>query len=274
MAKFCKYCGAPLEEGQVCTCQESQAAAQAASAPAAAPAAVPAQSAAAQQAKALLTQIKDILLCYIKTPRDAVQTTMNSSNHLALAGIFAGVNAIAAMLFVWGLFARVIGSVTGVVGDALEIKYPFFAILVTGIALAVVFIGMSGVALFACGKITKRDIHIKYALVIAAAGSIFPSALLLVGTVLGFLSWKLQLLCLAVAAMVWVANGLSDLSDYTGQKVSASTKDLAIVVAAMLVVALVCFFVAGKLLGWCVGEISVMGQKIGDIDLSDLISLF
>ena len=40
MAKFCKYCGTPLEEGQVCTCAGAQAETAAPVATAAAPAAL------------------------------------------------------------------------------------------------------------------------------------------------------------------------------------------------------------------------------------------
>ena len=42
MAKFCKFCGTPLEEGQVCACQASQSAVATEAAPVAAPAAAPA----------------------------------------------------------------------------------------------------------------------------------------------------------------------------------------------------------------------------------------
>lgn len=270
MAKFCKYCGAPLEEGQQCTCAESQAAAAQAAAPAAVPAAAPetapaAPNATAEQAKALLLEAKDILLTYVKAPQAAAQATMNSANHLALAGVFAGANALAALLFIWRLMGQVLGMVTGVAGSlGVDIKYPFFPMLITAIVLTVVFTGMSGLALFVCGKITKREMDIKYAMEIAAVASVLPTALLLVGVILGFIAWQLQVICLVLAGIVWVANGLADLNDYTGLKANASIKDLGVVVLTMLVVAAVCYFATSKLSVWCVGEITVMGQKVSE----------
>lgn len=284
MAKFCKYCGNPLEEGQVCTCAQAQAEAGAAQAPAApvapvAPAAPAQSSEFVQKAKSLFTEAKDILVSYFKAPQTAIQTAMYSPNHLGLAGVFAGANALAVLLLIWRILAQSIGTVAGIasaIGGDLKVSYPFLAMLVSAIALAVVFIGMSGLALFAAGKITKRAMEIKYAMVIASVQSIYITALVLVGIVLGFLAWQIEALCLVLAALVWVSNGLTDLSDYTSLKANTSLKSMTVVVALMVVVVIVCGFATSKLLGWTVGEVSVMGQKLSAIadnlgNISDII---
>lgn len=271
MAKFCKYCGAPLEEGQTCTCPESQAAAAAvanpaeAAAPAAPVATAVAQGAAGAKAKALLLEVKNVLLAYVKSPRDAAQVAMNSENHLAIAGVLAGVNAIAALLYIWRLFAQLLGTIGGIASNlGVKIQYPFLAMLVTAIVLTVVFIGMSGLALFVCAKIAKRKMEIKYAMEIASVASIASTVLLLLGIILGFISWQMQLLCLVLSAIIWCANGLADIHDYTALKANNSLKEMGILVLTVIVVAAICLMITGKLSVWCIGEISINGDKLAD----------
>lgn len=265
---FCEKCGKPISSGsrfcQHCGAVISVEADTPVDSPAA-PAVAVAQGAAAAKAKALLREAVNVLLAYVRSPRDAARVAGSSEHHLALAGVFAGINAVAALLYIWRLLAQVLGAFLGLASDlGLKIRYPFLAMLVTAIVLTVVFVGISGLALFACARIAKRTMDIRNAMEIAVVASIPSTALLLLGTVLGFLSWQLQLLCLCLAGIIWCAGGLADLNDYTGLKANHSLKELATVALTVAVVAAICLFATGKLSAWCIGEISVNGAKLAD----------
>lgn len=279
MAKFCKYCGKPLEEGQVCDCAASVAAAQPAETPApapvpdAAPAPAPAQAsfntekaaaaakAAGEKAKSALSLWVKSLLTYLKTPRQGVTEALNDPKNLVLAGIYAGINALTVFFFLWALM----GKALGVIARVTKVGYPVGILLLSGIIFAAVFIGMSALALFACAKLNKRELDIKQALVIASVSSTYPTALLLIGTILGLLSIWLALFCLVLACLVWCINACTDLYDYAGLNGTRSLKEMGIMLGAMAVVLLIFFLVARGMLGWAVSEISISGTKLGNI---------
>lgn len=296
MAKFCKYCGSPLEEGQVCGCpgaqaeraaaqpqpeqaQPAQSAEQPYQAATAVQTAAPAPGAASQKAKNLFTEWKDIFLAYLRSPKNGVATAVNSKNGIIHAGLFAAVNALVAFFFLWRLLGATIGTIVNAVGSAIsgiggllggsvnlgvDVSYPVFQLLLTGILCAVLFIGLSGLMLFVCGKINKKELNIQQAMTIAGVSSIFPTLLLLVGLILGFLSIYFQILVLVIAAIIWAVNACDDLHTYVQLRGTDSVKNMAIVIGLMTVVAVISAFLAVKLMGWCAGSIKVEGMKIGD----------
>lgn len=320
MAKFCKYCGKPLEDGQVCDCAASQAAAQpaeapevaapaaatdaaastpapatdmtaptAAPAPAAAPTPAPAQpsfntekaaavaKAAGEKAKSALTLWAKSLLTYLKTPHQGVTEALNDPKNLVLAGIYAGVNALAAFFFLWAMMGKVIEplSIIGLSSIA-KVGLPILILLLAGIIFAVVFISMSGLALFASAKLNKRELDIKQAMVIASVSSTYPTILLLVGTLLGLLNFWLGMICLILAALVWAINACTDLYDYAGLNGTRSIKEMGIMLGMMAVVLLVCYLVTRGMLGWAISEVTINGTKLGNIGelIGDLGNLF
>ncbi len=286
MAKFCKYCGKPMEEGQVCDCAASQAAAQpteapapaaapdvTAPAPAAAPTPAPTQpsfntekaaavaKAAGEKAKSALTLWAKSLLTYLKTPRQGVTEALNDPKNLVLAGIYAGVNALAAFFFLWAMMGKALSAFSAIA----KVGIPVLILLLAGIIFAVVFIGMSGLALFACAKLNKRELDIKQAAVIASVSSTYPTILLLVGTLLALLNFWLGMICLILAALVWAINACTDLYDYAGLNGTRSIKEIGIMLGMMAVVLLVCYLVTTGMLGWSIKEITFNGTKLGDV---------
>lgn len=191
---------------------------------------------------------------------------LNNPKNLILAGIYAGINALAAFFFLWALMGKALGAIIGLAGGfGIKIGYPVGILLLAGILCAVVFIGMSGLALFVCAKLNKRELNIAQAMVIASVSSTFPTALLLIGTLLGLISMLLAMFCLAAAGLVWAINACTDAYDYAGLNGTRSLKEMGILLVAMLVVLLVCYFITQALLGWAIGGITVNGTKLGNI---------
>lgn len=293
MAKFCRFCGAPLEEGQVCTCPGAQAAQNPAPAQPAAPVQPAAPASAAQEwapaaapqapagnsaAAELFGELKDVLLGYLSAPKKAIKAAVESKKGMAMAGILAGVHALALFFFFWSMLGKLIGSLKsslGILGSAVgalvKIGMPIFPLLLTGIVLAVVCIGLSAVALMVCGKLTKRELTIQQTLVVAAVSSIYPTVVLLAGALLGLMSSWLHVACLVLALLIWVINAVSDIRDYTGLNATVSLKNMIMVAVVLLVVAVVSALVLYGMGKYCIGEVSIAGAKLKD-GLAGLLS--
>lgn len=268
MAKFCKFCGSPLEEGQVCSCQASQAA----------PVAVATEAAPAAPASPnLFAKLKSAFLSYLRAPSATVGKALNDG--VQIPAILAGVNALAAFLFVWKLIGGFLSSIVDAISDAmsgisgmlggnasvdLEVTYPIFVLLLGGILLAVVFIGLSALGLFGAAKLTKKELTIQQSATVAAYNSVIPSLLLLLGILLGFISTTAQLIVLPVAAIVWAIFSLRDTQEYAGLNPTASSKNLAIQTILMLVISGLCIYLAWEIGLWCAGEVEIEGEKIAD----------
>ena len=278
MAKFCKFCGTPLEEGQVCTCQASQSAVATEAAPVAAP--------------GLFAKLKDAFLSYLRTPAATVRGAVNED--IKIPAILAGANALAAFLFLWkllgGIFGSIVdtankamsglGSLMGGSSDSLEIEitYPFFLLLLGGILLAALFIGLSALGLFCAAKLSKKELTIQQSFTVASYNSILPTLLLVLGILLGFISLTAQLIVLAVAAILWAIFAVQDAREYAGLNPTIATKNLVIATVLMLVVAGLSIYLAFEIGLWCTGEIEIAGAKIGDaidalkdFDITDLL---
>lgn len=282
MAKFCKFCGTPLEEGQVCTCQASQSAVATEAAPAAAPVAAP----------GLFTKLKDAFLSYLRTPAATVRGAVNED--IKIPAILAGANALAAFLFLWKLLGGIFGSIVDAANKAMsglgnlmggssgslkiEITYPFFLLLLGGILLAALFIGLSALGLFCAAKLSKKELTIQQSFTVASYNSIIPTLLLVLGILLGFISLTAQLIVLAVAAILWAIFAVQDAREYAGLNPTIATKNLVIATVLMLVVAGLSIYLAFEIGLWCTGEIEIAGAKIGDaidalkdFDITDLL---
>ena len=142
MAKFCKYCGTQLEDGQVCSCPQAQAelaAPAAAPAPeAAAPVATAAPAAAPSAGKDLLNKVKETFLSYLKAPKATTAKIAADPKGMTLAGIFAGVNALAVFLYLWKILGGIMGmagDISGGLTDKIDIEYPIFQMLIAGIVI-------------------------------------------------------------------------------------------------------------------------------------------
>lgn len=273
MAKFCRHCGSPLEEGQVCACQSTQAAPEAPVATAEAPAAAPAAG------NALVNSLKAALLGYWKSPKAAAAAVAEDKSSLAMAGIFAGVNFLMIFFYMWRMLGQItsmvgdlmesiMGGLAGLMGggmeDAIEFEYPILPLLVSGIVIAAVGIALSALVIFVAAKINKQEADIKNLLVIQSVHTIAPSALLLVGLILGFITWELQVLVLALILVLWFINICNDVRETAGVQAMDSGKTLAIQTAIVFVALAIVVFAISKLTGWCFEELAVDGVSVGE----------
>ena len=272
MAKFCKFCGASLEEGQVCSCQAAQAAA--APAPEAAPYVAPAApvataapAAAPAAGNALLKKLKEVLLGYLKTPKATAASVAEDPKNLTLAGIFAGINAVAIFLYLWKMLGGIMnlsGEMSAGMMDELDVKYPIFQMLIAAIVMAAVGIAISALVMFVMSKVGKQAVDIKKLFVIEAVNTIYPSLILLVGTVLGFLGLLPQILAVAFLWVVWFLNCASEARDIAGVDLTEKGKNMWIMTVVMLVGYAIAMWAFSKLSLWSIGELSVEGVTLSE----------
>ncbi len=169
MAKFCKFCGTPLEEGQVCACQ---------SAPAPAEAPAPEK----QDAKAYATGFWAMFKSFIKKPVTTGKAFVNSCD-FKYALIIMGIQAILVGLLVMSLVGKYntalknVISMTGSYSDMMEAQ-----VMGVMFSLPTVFI-VSAIATFAVAciipavimlfiKMFKGNTNYKYMLCVSALNSL------------------------------------------------------------------------------------------------------
>lgn len=253
MAKFCKYCGTPLEEGQICTCAGAQAETAAPVATAAAPSAL----------NSTFTEVKDDFLGYLRTPDATVRNALNKG--MKIPAIFAGINALAAFFYCWKLIVSMIGGIMDTFGAgayASEVSYPVFLLLVIGILFAVVYIGLSALGLFSISKLTKRELSFTQTITVASYHSLIPTLLLLVGTLLGFISLTAQLIVLPIALIIWSIFAVRDAKEYAGLNATLAGKNLLIQTLVTTIVAGLAIYLSYQLMIWGIGEVSADGQTL------------
>lgn len=276
MAKFCRFCGSPLEEGQVCTCQGAQAANEAPVATAETPAAAPAVG------NELVASLKATLLGYWKSPRAAAAAAADDKNGMAVAGIFVGVNFLAMFFFLWRIIGMLMSTITGVgeltdLMDYLEIKQPIFPMLLAGLVIAVLGVAVTALTIFAVAKINKQPVDLKKQLLMAAVHSVVPTALLIVGIVLGLLAAWLQFLALALILVLWFVNVCSEVRDTAGVQVMETGKSMTVYTLVIFAVLAIGVYLMVAVGGWGIGELSIQGMTLNALadqagGLLDMIS--
>ena len=275
MANFCKFCGTKLEEGQACSCPQAQA-------ELAAPAAAPAPEAAAPVATAapaapagdsFVKKLLDTLKAYWKAPKETAAAVAEDAKGMTTAGIFAGVNLLAVFFFLW----RIIGQVlTGIMDSApsdidmdevmemLEIELPIFPMLLAGLAIAVIGIAATALVIFIAGKLNKQNVDLKKQIVIEAVHSVIPTALLVVGILLGFLAAWLQFIVLALILVLWFINVCGEIRDVAGVQAMETGKSLAINTLVVFVVLAAALWLISTIGVWGIGELSIQGHTINE----------
>lgn len=275
MANFCKFCGTKLEEGQACSCPQAQA-------ELAAPAAAPAPEAAAPVATAapaapagdsFVKKLLDTLKAYWKAPKETAAAVAEDAKGMTTAGIFAGVNFLAVFFFLW----RIIGLVlTGIMDSApsdidmdevmemLEIEQPIFPMLLAGLAIAVIGIAATALVIFIAGKLNKQNVDLKKQIVIEAVHSVIPTALLVVGILLGFLAAWLQFIVLALILVLWFINVCGEIRDVAGVQAMETGKSLAINTLVVFVVLAAALWLISTIGVWGIGELSIQGHTINE----------
>ena len=279
MAKFCKFCGSPLEEGQVCACQSAQAAPEAPVATAEAPVAAPA---AAPAGNGFVKKLLDVLKSYWKAPKAAAADVAEDKQGMTIAGVFAGVNFLTVFFFLW----RIIGMLMSTFaksGDVdmdelmehLEIEEPIFPMLLAGLAIAVIGIVATALVIFIAAKINKQAVDLKKQIIIEAVHSVVPTALLVVGIILGFLAAWVQFAVLVLILVLWFVNVCNEVREVAGVQVMETGKSMTIytlVIVAVLAVAVYLMVAVG---GWGIGELSIQGHTVNEAieEADDLLGM-
>lgn len=275
MAKFCKYCGTQLEEGQVCSCPKAQAelaAPSAAPAPeAAAPVATAAPAAAPAAGNGFVKKLLDVLKGYWKAPKEAAAAVAEDKQGMAVAGVFAGVNFLAIFFFLWRIIGMVMSTFTGdsdvdmdELMEYLEIELPIFPMLLAGLAIAAIGIAATALVIFIAAKINKQAVDLKKQIVIEAVHSVIPTALLVVGILLGFLAAWLQFIVLALILVLWFVNVCNEIREVAGVQVMETGKSLTLYTLVIFVALAIIVWLMTAIGGWGVGELSIEGHTVNE----------
>lgn len=261
MANFCRFCGSALEEGQVCACQANQAAPEAAPVATAAPAAAPKGN-----------FLVDTLKAYWKAPKATAAEVAGSDKAATIAGIFAGVNVLAVFAFLWRIIGMLLDGIADKGGvdvsdleDLMELEYPIVPMLIAGLGIAVLGILLTALVVFVAGKINKQNVDLKQQIMVAAINSIIPSAILVVGIALGFITWWLQFAILGLVLVVWFINVVNAIREDAGVQALESGKTLTIQSVVIFAVLAVVVYAMVSIGGWGVGELSIQGMTLNEV---------
>ena len=275
MANFCKFCGTKLEDGQACSCPQAQA-------ELAAPAAAPAPEAAAPVATAapaapagdsFVKKLLDTLKAYWKAPKETAAAVAEDAKGMTTAGIFAGVNFLAVFFFLWRIIGLLMDGIKESAGgkvdmdeimEMLEIELPIFPMLLAGLAIAVIGIAATALVIFIAGKLNKQNVDLKKQIVIEAVHSVIPTALLVVGILLGFLAAWLQFIVLALILVLWFINVCGEIRDVAGVQAMETGKSLAINTLVVFVVLAAALWLISTIGVWGIGELSIQGHTINE----------
>ncbi len=296
MARFCRHCGNPVEDGQVCSCAGAQREWQA-TAPQQPQYQQPQQpqyqqapvyTAAPQQPQyqqpqyqqpvqpkapsTLVPELKDVLTTGLKAPRQAGPKILASSNKMALAGILAAINGIAIFLLLWSSMTSILNAILGIMGGSLgsllgeiDMTLPIFPMLLGGILLAAVAIAASATVILVCGKLSNCNMNFVDCMALAAVDSLYPTVAVLLTALLGFIGIAAQLIGIALLLVVAIVNTLDTVRNHTGLQIGASLKNYLVSVVCILAAIVVIAYI-GKLIAidWCVYSIEIEGVKLGD----------
>ncbi len=189
---FCRYCGKKLEDGEVCTCQQS---AEAAGNPAAETAAAGTatfaqtikQSEAVEQGKKVAMNVFSQFVSLLKAPAS------NAAAFIRKADVVASVILLALQGLFSAIFAAIlVGNVNDLIGIAgryaKELKISgvgvFFQVWIYSILLSVVFAGLY----LGATKLLKGQLNFKEALSVVAMRSVIVIPVTLVACLLGLMN--------------------------------------------------------------------------------------
>ena len=270
MANFCRFCGAALEEGQVCACQANQAAP---AAPEAAPVATAAPAAPA--APGLGNKLVETLKNFWKAPKATAAAVAEDKQGMTIAGIFAGVNFLAVFFFLWRMLGMLL-TLFEEVFDAMgrdkddiaewleEIEHPILPMLLAGLVITILGILMGALVVFIAAKINKRAVDFKKLIVVEAARSVVPTVLLIVGIVLGLLLPALQFAVLALVLVLWFVNVCADIRDVAGVQIMETGKSMTVNALVIVAVLGLSVYLMSLIGGWSIGEMAVDGETLNE----------
>lgn len=229
MAKFCVYCGRPLQEGEVCTCKD-QAAQQAT--PPAAPVSDTTPSAAQSTpvtpgaAQIYIKHIWELIKKSFQAPSSMLRSFAASGDNKTAFGLI-GMRALAFALFMLVLCSRITASITAVVGKIYSgiqdyIQFPlakvFFLSLIISFGVACLF---AALLLLFNKYVGKAETTYNNMLCVSAGSGIAVIPFLLAGILLMFLNLNLGF-CIAffgpVLALIFAFAALPGASQIDSNK--------------------------------------------------------
>lgn len=275
MAKFCMYCGKPLEEGAACSCQAP--ARQPAPAPAQQPVQAPVQQPVYQQpvqvAPAKPSPVGEafknmwpFIKSYFTNPKEAILN--GAKKEMILSIIFTSIFAI---VFIIAKFLDVLSVVSG--GG---LRMPIIQPLLAGIVDAALWVGFSTLVLFVVAKIFGANVDIKDAFVTAGLQTVVPAGLILLSGIFGFASATFAYYIYNLAIIVWTITMVFDIINYLGSVTEAGKKFITTLAAIGIAIGLF-NFVSGKLDSWTYSSIRPSyGDQIMDYadGLGDIFDAF
>lgn len=274
MAKFCKFCGTALEEGQVCSCADAQAAAAPVATPAPEAAAPVATAApAAPAAEGFGKKLVDTLKAYWKAPKATAAAVAEDAKGMTFAGVFAGINVLAVFFYLWRIIGMLMDSIKESAGgkvdmdelmELLEIEMPIVPMLVAGLAIAVLGIVATALVVFVAAKLNKQAVDLKKQIVVASIHSLIPSALLIAGILLGFLIPEVQFIILGLVLVLWFINVCNEARDVTNVQVLESGKTMTIYSLVIFAIFAIAVYAMVAIGGWGIGELSIQGHTINE----------
>lgn len=236
MAKFCTYCGKPLEDGTICDCEQSKAAqagsqgtpAQPAqSVPQGTPASpysqTPVYSAPNPAVQSIGTAFKS-LLTIVNKPLETLQNFVKGENFIA-ALILIGAQALIAAFFTLASLSSL--------GDVVNLGKMFGLTLLFSLVLSAVLYG----SLFLFTIIFKGKIDAKTLLSVVAVRSVIVIPFMVLGLLIGFASSGIGIL------LFFIGEAFAFSYIYQAMKLSANLADnkLMFVIPLAIVVILIAY---------------------------------
>lgn len=270
MAKFCKFCGTALEEGQVCSCANAQAAAAPVATPA--PEAAPVATA-APAAEGFGKKLVDTLKAYWKAPKATAAAVAEDAKGKTVAGVLLSVNFLAVFFFLWRIIGMLMDGIKESAGgkvdmdeimEMLEIETPIIPMLLAAMAIAVIGNAATALVIFIAGKLNKQAVDLQKQIVASAVHSLIPSVLLIAGILLGFLIPSVQFIVLGLVLVLWFINVCNEARDVAGVQVMESGKTMTIYSLVIFAVLAVAVYAMVSIGGWGVGELSIQGHTINE----------
>lgn len=195
MAKFCQYCGKPLDEGVACNCEESVAAQSAASDSSSNSAAPTQGGGIGDKLKIAFHNLIPFVKSYCKSPVDSTRSALEN-NDLPLASLFVAIQAILSGLMVFFAVKGLLGPMGGYV------KVPFFSLFFYGLLAVVLSFFTAALAIFLIGKVMKVSVSFTSAVIACGVGAILPTVCAVVLTLCSFLSVQLAAALLTISLYV------------------------------------------------------------------------
>ena len=270
MAKFCKFCGTALEEGQVCSCANAQAAAAPVATPA--PEAAPVATA-APAAEGFGKKLVDTLKAYWKAPKATAAAVAEDAKGKTVAGVLLSVNFLAVFFFLWRIIGMLMDGIKESAGgkvdmdeimEMLEIETPIIPMLLAAMAIAVIGNAATALVIFIAGKLNKQAVDLQKQIVASAVHSLIPSVLLIAGILLGFVIPSVQFIVLGLVLVLWFINVCNEARDVAGVQVMESGKTMTIYSLVIFAVLAVAVYAMVSIGGWGVGELSIQGHTINE----------